>query len=98
MLINVFYFFNLFSGLVIALSLCLILTGAFLLFGFQSLLEAIIDSRVALKQEGESYKWWSNPPVEPVIRVYVYNVTNADEFLNNGTKPELQELGPFAYV
>uniref|UniRef100_A0A161MPC6 Scavenger receptor class B member 1 n=1 Tax=Triatoma infestans TaxID=30076 RepID=A0A161MPC6_TRIIF len=41
---------------------------------------------------------WKKPPVEPVMRVYVYNVTNADDFLNNGDKPILDELGPYVYV
>jgi len=42
--------------------------------------------------------------VHPVLKVYVYNVTNADEFLtvvpNGGErqKPILEELGPFVYV
>lgn len=94
----IFIFFFLFSGLVIAFSLFLILIGVFLTFGFKALLETVIDSRVALRQDGESYQWWSKPPVEPVIRVYVYNVTNADDFLNNGTKPVVDELGPYVYV
>uniref|UniRef100_A0A336MNJ0 Scavenger receptor class B member 1 n=2 Tax=Culicoides sonorensis TaxID=179676 RepID=A0A336MNJ0_CULSO len=84
--------------LVIAFSLFLILIGVFITFGFQALLRTIIDSRVALRQDGESYQWWSKPPVEPVISVYVYNVTNADDFLNNGTKPVVDELGPYVYV
>lgn len=90
--------FCLFSGLVIAFSLFLILIGVFLTFGFKALLTAVIDSRVVLRQDGESYQWWSKPPVEPVIKVYVYNVTNADDFLNNGTKPVVDELGPYVYV
>jgi len=31
------------------------------------------------------------------MQIYIYNVTNADEFLNNGEKPALQELGPYVY-
>lgn len=47
---------------------------------------------------------WRKPPVHPILKVYVYNVTNADEFLNVLTpgqereKPILDELGPFVYV
>lgn len=47
---------------------------------------------------------WRKPPVHPVLKVYVYNVTNADEFLTlpaNGEerqKPILEELGPFVYM
>lgn len=82
----------------IAFALCLLLLGVLVTLGFMSLVKFIIDSRVALKQGGESFGWWSKPPVEPVMKIYVYNVTNADEFLNNGSKPILDELGPYVYV
>ena len=45
-----------------------------------------------------TFKWWKLPPVNPMIKVYIYNVTNADAFLNNGEKPMLDELGPFTYL
>lgn len=47
------------------------------------------------------FNLWRKPPVHPVMKVYIYNVTNADEFLNRGdqpVKPILQELGPYVYV
>jgi hypothetical protein len=83
---------------VIAFSLCLLILGVLVTFGFSSLVSLIIDSQVALRQGGRSFGWWSKPPVEPMIRIYVYNVTNADEFLNNGSKPILDELGPYIYI
>lgn len=82
----------------IAFSLCLLILGILVTFGFASLIRLIIDGQVALKRGGQSFGWWSKPPVEPMISIYVYNVTNADEFLNNGTKPILDELGPYVYV
>lgn len=93
-LLNPSFFF---SGFVIAFSLCLLILGVLVTFGFTAIVNRVIDSQVALKQGGQSYGWWSKPPVEPKIRVYVYNVTNADEFLNNGSKPILEELGPYVY-
>lgn len=53
---------------------------------------------VTLKEGARVFKLWSKPPVTPVIKVYVYNVTNADEFLNNGSKPILDEVGPYTYL
>lgn len=90
-----FYFFL--PGFVIAFSLCLIILGILVTFGFSAIVNLIIDSQVVLRKGGQSYGWWSKPPVEPKIKVYVYNVTNADEFLNNGSKPILEELGPYVY-
>lgn len=87
-----------FPGFVIAFALCLLILGILVTFGFTAIVKLVIDHRVALRKGGQSYNWWSKPPVEPFIKIYVYNVTNADEFLNNGTKPILDELGPFVYL
>lgn len=54
--------------------------------------------QIVLQPGSQTYGWWAKPPVEPVIRIYVYNMTNADEFLNNGSKPILDELGPYVYL
>uniref|UniRef100_A0A1B0CTE9 Scavenger receptor class B member 1 n=2 Tax=Lutzomyia longipalpis TaxID=7200 RepID=A0A1B0CTE9_LUTLO len=85
-------------GFVIAFALCLLVLGVLVTFGFSALVRLVIDHQVALRPGGQSFGWWSRPPVEPFIRLYVYNVTNADEFLNNGSKPILDELGPYVYL
>jgi hypothetical protein len=53
--------------------------------------------KIVLRNGSETFEWWRLPPVEPRISVYVYNVTNAEEFLFEGKKPVLQELGPYVY-
>lgn len=42
--------------------------------------------------------WWLNPPVDPIIKVYIFNYTNIDSFLN-GTdeKIKLEEIGPYTF-
>ncbi|KAI8433337.1 hypothetical protein MSG28_015382 [Choristoneura fumiferana] len=52
---------------------------------------------LVLRPGSMTFEWWARPPVRPFVKVYVYNVTNADEFLNNGSKPVLDELGPYIY-
>ena len=59
---------------------------------------AFFTQEVTLRNGSQAFGWWAKPPVVPVIQVYVYNVTNADEFLNNGSKPVVDELGPYVYV
>jgi hypothetical protein len=44
-----------------------------------------------------SYHYWQRPGVIRLTKVYIFNVTNADAFLNNGEKPKLTEIGPFVY-
>lgn len=42
------------------------------------------------------YQEWMNPPVPIYMKFYVFNVTNAEEFVNGG-KPNLEENGPYTY-
>lgn len=57
-----------------------------------------VSQELILKKGSQTFEWWAKPPVVPTIKVYVFNVTNADEFLNNGSKPIVDELGPYVYV
>ncbi|CAH0548952.1 unnamed protein product [Brassicogethes aeneus] len=84
--------------IVVALSIAIILSGVIVVVFFTSWVNLVIDHELVLKDGGQAFGWWSKPPVVPMIKVYVYNVTNADEFLNNGSKPILDELGPYVYV
>lgn len=60
--------------------------------------------QITLRPGSQTFEMWRKPPVHPVIKVYIYNVTNADEFLNvlapgeEREKPILDELGPYVYV
>lgn len=44
-----------------------------------------------------SFQYWQRPGVIRLTKVYIFNVTNPDNFLNLGEKPKLQEIGPFVY-
>ena len=39
---------------------------------------------------------WLNPPIEPLLKLYVFNITNPEEVLE-GVDPVSQELGPYVY-
>ncbi|KAL0281385.1 UNVERIFIED_CONTAM: hypothetical protein PYX00_002386 [Menopon gallinae] len=83
---------------VLLVSLCLLIFGVLVVLFFGTLFNLILDKEIALKEGSKTFKWWKVPPVHPVIKIYVYNVTNADAFLNNGEKPVLEELGPYVYI
>ncbi|KDR20475.1 Scavenger receptor class B member 1 [Zootermopsis nevadensis] len=45
-----------------------------------------------------AFEWWADPPQEVLVRMYVFNVTNYDEFMNGSqTKIHLQEVGPYIF-
>lgn len=46
-----------------------------------------------------SYEEWKSPNVDLYMDVYMFNWTNADEFLNSDSeKINLQEVGPFRFM
>ncbi|XP_026317403.1 scavenger receptor class B member 1 isoform X2 [Hyposmocoma kahamanoa] len=82
---------------VLASAVVMLLLGIVCAIFFGSWVRMVIDYKLVLRQGSMTFEWWARPPVRPFVRVYVYNVTNADEFLNNGSKPILDELGPYVY-
>ncbi|KAM7356549.1 scavenger receptor class B member debris buster isoform 1-T2 [Cochliomyia hominivorax] len=59
-------------------------------------LDYFILKNLRLWNDTLSYHYWQRPGVIRLTKVYIYNVTNPDGFLQ-GEKPKLQEVGPFVY-
>lgn len=83
---------------VVVVSLGFLIFGAIIGAFFMTWVDLVIDGQIVLKDGSQTFGWWKNPPVNPVMRIYIYNVTNADAFLNNAEKPVLNELGPYVYI
>lgn len=81
-----------------AAGVALLIVAGILAAVFPKLIMLILNREISLHEGGRAYGWWKEPPVTPQMHVYIYNVTNADEFLNNGDKPILQELGPYVFT
>ena len=56
--------------------LCLIIGGLLAAFLFDTLVDAIIASKVRLLPGTDLAKAWVKPPVKPLLTIYYFNVTN----------------------
>jgi len=75
----------------------LLVIGGFLsCFLFSTLVNYIIESKVALLPGTEVSQAWMSPPLTPLLKIYYFNATNAEEYLNGG-KLRVEEVGPFVY-
>ena len=76
--------------------------GLFLILGILSLtlgngiLVGMVEKNLPIDKNSHGFDDWLNPPVEISTSVFVWNVTNA-EYVENGEKPKLEEIGPFVY-
>ncbi|XP_012263711.2 lysosome membrane protein 2-like [Athalia rosae] len=69
-----------------------------IVFWFTSVFDNAILSQLVLKNGTQSFSWWENPPVTPLIRVMVFNYTNLEEYrLGKAAKLHVEELGPYIY-
>lgn len=42
--------------------------------------------------------YWVKPPIDPVLKIYVFNYTNIADVLNGVDKRiKLEEIGPYVY-
>ncbi|CAL8128506.1 unnamed protein product [Orchesella dallaii] len=83
-------------ALVVAPLLCLAVTLGWIIapciIRYEILKKAVISPEV----NPDLYSAWIHPPIPVYLKIYLFNITNTNEF-KNGMKPELQEIGPFIF-
>lgn len=57
----------------------------------------IILKQLRLWNGSLAFHYWQKPGVVRLTKVYIFNMTNAEGFLQFNEKPKLQEIGPFVY-
>ncbi|KAH0949613.1 hypothetical protein HN011_006049, partial [Eciton burchellii] len=57
----------------------------------------LILKQLRLRNGSLSFHYWQKPGVLRLTKVYIFNVTNTEAFLQFNEKPKLQEVGPFVY-
>ncbi|XP_054281067.1 scavenger receptor class B member 1-like [Macrosteles quadrilineatus] len=58
----------------------------------------LMNERLKMVRGLPAYEWWANPPDEVLLRVYLFNITNAQQFLDDPeAKLHMQEVGPYIF-
>lgn len=53
---------------------------------------------MVLTKSSMVYDMWASPPVQPTMKVYLYNYTNADKVMTGVEKKlKVEEIGPYVY-
>lgn len=60
-------------------------------------IEIAINVRMSFLNGSFLFGLWRKPPVQIYVQVYLFNVTNAREFLRGQEKLRVEEVGPFVY-
>lgn len=43
-------------------------------------------------------EWWQKSPIQPLLKIHIFNYTNIDDFLSGRDKKiKLQDVGPYVY-
>nr|WBU77219.1 sensory neuron membrane protein [Odontothrips loti] len=62
-----------------------------------SLFQDLVTGTMVISNSSNTWDWWRAPPVNPLLRVYIFNYTNGDSFGSAGQNLILKEVGPFTY-
>ncbi|GJQ73914.1 SCRB6 [Trypoxylus dichotomus] len=60
-------------------------------------LELIVDSMTTLRPGHFIFNLWTEPPMDVLAKMYIFNVTNPQEFLAGREKLRVEEIGPYVY-
>ncbi|XP_060533282.1 scavenger receptor class B member 1 isoform X2 [Cylas formicarius] len=58
----------------------------------------LYEWKLVFGKGGEIYSLWENPPVALYLKVYLWNITNKEEYMSGKDKKlKFQEIGPYVY-
>nr|QNL15117.1 sensory neuron membrane protein 1 [Aulacocentrum confusum] len=60
-------------------------------------IELIFQWKLTMTPTSTVFIMWRKPPVDVFLNVYVFNITNSEEFMRGDEKLRVQEIGPYVY-
>ena len=64
----------------------------------KTILDGLIQYQTSISPDSMMTGLWMNPPLTPKLEVFIYNVTNAEPFLNGSQPLKVVEIGPYVYA
>ncbi|GAB6018678.1 scavenger receptor class B, member [Chamberlinius hualienensis] len=87
--------------LCIVIGVLISIIGGILFHYMPSIINDLISKKLTLDPDSELTSIWTETPIPIYTQFYLFNYTNADEFVNNlgskDVKPVVQQLGPYTY-
>ncbi|XP_065358409.1 scavenger receptor class B member 1 isoform X1 [Calliphora vicina] len=59
--------------------------------------DLIFKWKLIMAEDGEIFNLWAQPPVDLYIKVYLFNITNAEAFMAGREKMNVEQVGPYVY-
>ncbi|KAM7351909.1 scavenger receptor class B member 1 isoform 2-T2 [Cochliomyia hominivorax] len=59
--------------------------------------DLIFNWKLIMAENGEIFNLWAKPPVDLYIKIYLFNITNAEAFLAGKEKMHVEQVGPYVY-
>ena len=75
----------------------LLITGILSHFFVPGMIQHLINKSLVIGPTSDLMLLWENPPVQPLMSIYMFNFTNVDQWLNGSEALKVEELGPYVY-
>ena len=57
----------------------------------------MLAKKMPLSESSSTFDSFKNPPADIYMKFYFFNLTNAEDVMVNGSKPQFTEIGPYSY-
>ncbi len=82
----------------IGIGCALLITGILIYEFMPTLIESIVKDKLILAKDSYTYDMWRKIPIPIYLSFYVFNTTNHEQVLENGSDPQLEEVGPYTFL
>ncbi|XP_055608637.1 lysosome membrane protein 2 [Uranotaenia lowii] len=88
-----------FTTLIVLVLVFLASVAGFFTMWFTTVYDDRLLEQLKLTQHSPAADWWEKPPVNPLLKVHVFNYTNVEDFFDKKTnKLKVVDLGPYVYT